>query len=121
MECPICWHGLCRRRNEISIHAAAVLTVEINEDTPVADAAGGVLEERHAVGELLVPGRAVAGHVDEVAGVDDGVAEAEDALVAAAQTWGEVEQEDAGDEQAGGQALEDPHLDLNSERQHLPC
>ena len=59
--------------------------------------------------------------MDEVAGVDDGVAEAEDALVAAAQTWGEVEQEDAGDEQAGGQALEDPHLDLNSERQHLPC
>jgi hypothetical protein len=49
--------------------------------------------------------------VDEVAGVDDGVAEAEDALVAAAHTWGQVEQQDSRDEQdQGGQALENHHL-----------
>ena len=49
-------------------------------------------------GGLLDRGRVVAGREREVAGVD-GVAEGEDALVAAAETHRRVEEEDNGDEE----------------------
>lgn len=60
-------------------HCGTILTVEIDEDTAVADAPGGALEVCHAKWELHE--RALA--IREVAGVDDGVTKAEDALVAA--------------------------------------
>jgi hypothetical protein len=82
-----------------------LLTVEIHEDTAVGDAAGGAFEVSHAVRQLLHRGGFLSRCVGEVAGVDDGVAEAEDALVAAAQPHGRVEQEDDGDEKDGN-----PHL-----------
>jgi len=56
-------------------------------------------------GGLLDRGRVVAGREREVAGVDDGVAEGEDALVAAAEARRRVEEEDNGDEEDGA-----PHL-----------
>jgi hypothetical protein len=77
-----------------SLSVVAVLTVEIDEDATVADAAGGVVEVGHA--KWVLHYGAVA---REVAGVDEGVAEAEDALVAAATPRGSVEQEDNGDEE----------------------
>ena len=55
-------------------------------------------------GGLLDRGRVVAGREREVAGVD-GVAEGEDALVAAAEARRRVEEEDNGDEEDGA-----PHL-----------
>lgn len=58
------------------------LTVEIKEDAPVTDAACGVVEEGHPIWELLQRVWSAAGRIHEVAGVDDGVAEGEDALVA---------------------------------------
>lgn len=86
-----------------------MLTIEINKDTPITETTSRVLEERHSIRELIVSGMVVVEHVNKVACVDYGVAEAEDSLVAAAQTWSEVEQEDSRDEQ-GGQTLENPHL-----------
>lgn len=74
------------------------LTVEINNDTAIRDAAAGVLEVGHAKRWFLERTRMVAGDVDEVAAVDDGVAEAKDALVAATQTQGWVQQQDGGHE-----------------------
>jgi len=71
----------------------AVLTVEIDEDAAVADAAGGMVEVGHA--KWVLHYRAAA---REVAGVDEGVTEAENALVAAATGWS-VEQEDNEDEE----------------------
>ena len=82
------------------------LTVEIDDDTAVGDAAGGAVEVGHAIRELLDRGPVVAGRECEVAGVDDGVAEGEDALVAAAETHRRVEEEDNGDEELDGA----PHL-----------
>ncbi len=81
------------------LHLQMQLTVEVDEDAAVADAAGGAVEVGHAIGELLELGRAVAGKVHEVAGVDDGVTEAEDALVAAAQRHVSVEKDDGAEEE----------------------
>lgn len=77
-----------------SLSVVAVLTVEIDEDAAVADAAGGVVEVGHA--KWVLHYRAAA---REVAGVNEGVAEAENALVAAATPRRSVEQEDNGDEE----------------------
>jgi hypothetical protein len=81
----------------------SILTVEIDEDTAVADAAGRVVEVGHA--KWVLHYRAAA---REVARVDDRVAEAEDALVAMATPRRSGEQEDDGDEedaQGGGTVL----------------
>ena len=94
MHMRTCWVIVC------------TLTVEIDDDTAVGDAAGGAVEVGHAIRELLDRGRVVAGRECEVAGVDDGVAEGEDALVAAAEARRRVEEEDNGDEELDGA----PHL-----------
>ena len=80
-----------------------VLTVEINDDAAVADAACRVVEEGHPKRGLLDRGWIPADRVHEVAGVDDGVAEREDALVAtSARPCISAEQEDGdGEEDAG--------------------
>lgn len=72
----------------------STLTVEIDDDAAVADATGGVVEVGHAIWVLHY--RAAT---RVVAGVDEGVPEAEDALVAAATTRRSVEQEDNRDEE----------------------
>jgi hypothetical protein len=59
-----------------------VLTVEINEDAAVTDASCRVVEEGHPIRGLLYRGWVMADQLHEVAGVDDGVAKGEDALVA---------------------------------------
>lgn len=81
-------------------------TVEIDYDAAVADTAGGAVEVGYAIRELLYRGRTDCAR--EVAGVNDGVAETEDALEAAAQTHRRVEQEDEGNEEDGT-----PHLFLS--------
>jgi hypothetical protein len=89
------------------VRTYSLLTVEIDDDTAVADTAGGPVEVGHAIWELLYRGRTDGAR--EVAGVDDGVAEAEDALEAAAQAHRRVdEQEDKGDEEDGTP----PHLNF---------
>ena len=66
------------------VMAQDLLTVEINQDTAIANAACCILEKRHAIRGFLVLGRGLAGQVHEISGVYDGVAKAEDAFVAAA-------------------------------------
>lgn len=90
------------------VRTYSLLTVEIDDDTAVADTAGGPVEVGHAIWELLYRGRTDGAR--KVAGVDDGVAEAEDTLEAAAQAHRRVdEQEDKGDEEDGTP----PHLSLH--------
>lgn len=72
-----------------------------------------MLEEGHAVGELLDWRRAVADGVHQVAGVDEGVTEREDALVAAAaQRHVRVEKhrDDGDGEDDGGGARATTHI-----------
>lgn len=79
-----------------------IRTIEINEDTAIRYAAGCILEKHLAVGELLEPRRGIPKHVHEIAGVHCAVAEAKDALVAAAQPYMRIKQEHNGDDDDNG-------------------
>jgi hypothetical protein len=92
-----------------------ILTVKIDDDTPIRDAASGVLEVGHSIREMHDRARTIAACISTVASVDDGVTEREDALEAAAQPEVSVKQEDSRHEEDSGQGIgilghETPHL-----------